>query len=233
MANRPSLASLVKDYIKDHIISHELKTGDPLPSQGDISTMLDISRGSVREAVKTLEAVGIIEVRHGNGLFVGTTTFDSLFDLFSYRIILDPSSLMDFLELRKYLETGAIEDVISIVNDADIEACLGILRRWEQMTGTELADFEDDRDFHKTLYHRLENKVLDELLDAFWFAYQNAKQSLPAERLRNLVQHDVRQTVEDHQLLLEAIREKDVQLAKTRMYRHFDDFIDRLQRAEL
>ena len=233
MAKRPSLASLVKKHIQDHIISKELKTGDPLPSQGEIAAMLDISRGSVREAMKTLEAVGIVEVRHGNGLFVGTTAFDSLFDLFSYRIILDPSSLMDFLELRKYLETGAIEDVISIVNEEDIETCLGILRRWEHMTGTELADFEDDRDFHKTLYHRLENKVLEELLDAFWFAYQTAKKSLPAERLRNLVKHDVQQTVEDHKLLLTAIRAKDTQMAKTRMYRHFDDFIERLQRAEL
>ncbi|MCP4404288.1 MAG: FadR family transcriptional regulator [bacterium] len=93
MAKRQTVSKLVQDYVRDYIISHNLNAGDQLPPEGDIAETLEVSRVSVRKAVKVLQALGIVEVRHGSGLFVRELNFDALLEVLSFGLVFDPSSL--------------------------------------------------------------------------------------------------------------------------------------------
>ena len=64
MAKRQSVSEFVQDYIRDYIINNKLGPGDQLPPEGEIAATLEVSRVSVRESVKILQALGIVEVRH-------------------------------------------------------------------------------------------------------------------------------------------------------------------------
>ena len=68
---RVSLQSEIIRYIQSYIEEHDLKEGDRLPSQGQFIEMMQVSRTALREAVKTLEAEGIVEVLNGKGIYVG------------------------------------------------------------------------------------------------------------------------------------------------------------------
>src|SRR5260221_10589345 len=73
--------------IKEYIITHRLKSGDPLPTEMKLAEHLGVSRNSVREAVKALEAVGVLESRAGAGLFVSDFSFDPLLRNMAYGLM--------------------------------------------------------------------------------------------------------------------------------------------------
>jgi len=94
------LHQLAQEEIKSYIIEHSLKPGAPLPPETDLAQQLGIGRNSVREAVKALEALGILEARAGTGLFVRTFSFDSILDNLEYGLHFEIKRLADVLEVR-------------------------------------------------------------------------------------------------------------------------------------
>ena len=72
---RALLSHETGDAIRAYIVDKQLKPGDPLPSEAELATQLDVGKTSVREALRRLEAHGVVEVRRGKGLFVGTFSF--------------------------------------------------------------------------------------------------------------------------------------------------------------
>ena len=82
----PALSEAIRDYIKDYIIENKLKAGDSLPPETQLVETLGVGRSSVREAVKALQSLGIVEIRRGNGLYVRETNFDAMLEVFKSQI---------------------------------------------------------------------------------------------------------------------------------------------------
>ena len=95
--------------IKEYVLAHGLKGGDALPPEGRLAQELGISRTSVREAVKALESLGILEARPGVGLFVRSFSFDPIIDNLGYSLTFDKHRLAELLAVRKQLEAGFVE----------------------------------------------------------------------------------------------------------------------------
>src|SRR5690606_15222188 len=72
----PMRRSETADRIRELILTRELRTGDPLPTEAELCDALDVSRSSVREAIRSLATLDIVEVRHGHGTFVGKMSLD-------------------------------------------------------------------------------------------------------------------------------------------------------------
>ncbi|MCP4398998.1 MAG: FadR family transcriptional regulator [bacterium] len=134
MAKRQTVSELVQNYIRDYIVNNTLGSGDQLPPEGEIAAALEVSRTSVREAVKILQTLGIVEVRHGNGLFVRNLNFDALLEILSYRVFFDQSSLEELLQVRKLFEVGMLKDVIENIQEEHIQACHKHLEDWEEIS---------------------------------------------------------------------------------------------------
>lgn len=97
----------VIDQIKDMIQKGTLKRGDKLPSERDLVEQLQVSRASIREALRALEVVGLIECRQGEGNYINASFQDNLFEPLSIMFLLEGSSPAQIWELRKIIEVEA------------------------------------------------------------------------------------------------------------------------------
>lgn len=205
----------VQDSIKKYITENNLLPGSPLPPENELARQLGVSRNSVREAAKALESVGILETRHGSGLFVREFSFDPLLDNLPYGMYSDLRQLEDLLQVRRVLELGMIEAAItSIAADhiGELERLLGQMRLKAEKGQTFP---EEDRAFHRKIYEATGNSVLLKLLDIFWIAFHNAALEAVAQNTTP------GQTYLDHAAILEAIKAKDAAQVRQAIDRHY------------
>lgn len=206
----PALSQAVRKYIKDYIIKHKLKAGDPLPSENQLAEDLGVGRSSVREAVKALQSLGIIEARHGNGLFVREWNLDPVLETLEYGLRFNTRSLGELLDIRIWLETAVMDDVVTLIDAETIAALDDIMDAWTaQIEAGDYKDAEHDEKFHCTLYKSLGNETMLKLFDVFWIAFTTFEPE-PTNKERKL------KTVNLHRGILEAVKAGDV--AEARRY---------------
>jgi DNA-binding FadR family transcriptional regulator len=221
----PALNRAIQDHIKYYITENHLGPGDALPPETQLAQDLGVSRGSVREAVKALASLGIVEVRHGNGVFVRDFNFDSIFDLLSYGLIFDRSRIVDILQIRKWLEAAAIGEVVERITENEIKQIEEVLARRDEKAARNEPTTEEDRAFHRLLYSVLGNQSLIALIDIFWLVYYAVRIKTITYNPRTTV------TLQDHREVFYAVRDRDAALARQRIQEHFRDLENRVKEA--
>ena len=211
----PALYKAVRDYIKEYILENDLKPGDPLPPEGQLVEDLGVGRSSVREAVKSLQSLGIIEVRQGNGLFVRELNFDSMLETFLFGLQFNPHTMAELLQIRIWLEAAVIGDVVGHIQDEDLAKLEAILKTWQEriQAGKEYTDL--DESFHQIVYGVIGNQTLMNLFSVFWMVFVS---------LENEVTHDPdpQEVLNSHCSIMEAMKTHDPSLTRQRLTRHFD-----------
>lgn len=220
---RTAISNSVRDYIKNFILDNGLQPGDALISEGQIARDLGVGRSSVREAVRSLETLGILEVKHGAGLYIREMNFDVLTEVLSYNAALKTSNLLELLSIRKLLEINKIQEVIKKIQPEELDTCGKILDEWKEKLSSDLPYEDQDQAFHQALYKILDNKLLANLTDAFWIAHRKAEEkSIPSSCSKWSV-------FEYHQKILNAVEDKDFKLARNMMIEHFQEIEERLR----
>lgn len=225
-----SLAMAARDLqerIKKLIVDHRLPSGAPLPTEPELMEYLGASRNSVREALKALQAMGIVEIRHGFGTYVGPMSLAPMIEGLAFRTVAGhyrgEDSLLQLLELREAVETGLISRLAGRIPEADLIELEALAARMEQQAahgGAGLAD--TDRAFHATLYRGLDNVLLSEVLEAFWDAFHRVRTDLGG------VPQDPRITCRQHREILDAVRSGDSVKAEEAIREHFGNIRARL-----
>jgi DNA-binding FadR family transcriptional regulator len=209
------LYQLAQEEIKSYIIEHSLKPGDPLPPETDLAQQLGIGRNSVREAVKSLEALGILEARPGAGLFVRTFSFDSILDNLAYGLHFEIKRLADVLEVRYHIEYGMVPRVIESQTPEQLQRLRGMLAKMRTVAERGQYSAEYDETFHRLLHENDNNSVLLKILDIFWAIYRQAQEKVsmpePADPL---------DTYQRHADLVQALEMRDIGAMQTAMARH-------------
>ena len=181
---RPPRAVEVQEAIKQIILRHGLAAGDPLPTEAELMEELGIGRNSVREALKALQAVGIVDIRHGFGMFVGRMSLAGLVDelAFHSRMTLqeERNQLGHLIEIREVLETGLARRLIERHAGADYAGVAEVLTRMEAEAQVGAVSPETDRLFHDRLYLPLGNPLVVQLLGAFWQVYHELHDEIGA-----------------------------------------------------
>lgn len=221
-----ALQQAIQEYIKGYIISHHLKRGDPLPSEGEIANQLTASRNAIREAVKTLQALGIVETRHGQGTFVGDFSLNALVAGLTFRIRMaanqDLRTVRELLEIRQMLECGLIARLTDFVTKTHLAELRTLVDKMEELAERGEIFLEEDRAFHELLYRPLDNSLVIQLLQAFWEIYHIVEPELPLEK--KLPDG----TVMGHRRIIEALEVGDKNAATTAMIAHFDGIKKRI-----
>jgi DNA-binding FadR family transcriptional regulator len=225
----PALTESARDYIKKYIFENNLKEGDPLPTEAWFAQELSIGRSSVREAVKALQSLGIIEIRRGQGLFVRAYNLDSVFENFSFGMRTDRKTLMEWLQIRTWLESAVIDDSIRLITPQIIREIEGILAEWDKRLGQNKPHADLDERFHRALYASLNNWTLMKFLGAFWSSYQNLEHVAPLAIAPSMAER--RRTYEEHCRILQAIKEGQPQVAVHYLKAGFDTLTRRLEAA--
>ncbi len=217
----PALYTAVRDYIKQYILEHDLRPGDPLPPEGQLVEDLGVGRSSVREAVKSLQSVGIVDVRQGDGLYVRELNFDPMLEAFIFGMKFDPNTLAELLQIRTWLEVSVIGDAVAHLTEEDLTKLDSVLVEWEQRVrdGEEYSDL--DETFHQIIYGVLNNQTLMNLFSAFWIAFTN---------LENEITHDndPMSVLQFHHSILAAIRTRDRDQTRNQLLQHFDNIKQRI-----
>jgi DNA-binding FadR family transcriptional regulator len=220
---RTPLLNQIQEEIKGYVIRNNLRAGDPLPSEGDLARQLGIGRNSVREAVKSLEVLGILEARAGSGLFVKSFSFDAIINNLPYGLLSDAKTVRDLAEVRAYLEYGLVEHVIERITPEQIEQLEATVEQMHAAAGRGEYASEADRGFHEALYRNLGNPVLLSLLDVFWLAVSRA-----TERSDVVDPPDPQETVESHRRILDGLREGSAEKMRAAFDYHYSRWQFRL-----
>ncbi|WP_433443622.1 FadR/GntR family transcriptional regulator [Nonomuraea sp. CA-141351] len=199
-----------------------LAPGAPMPTEVQLMELLGASRNSVREAVRALRALGIVEIRHGHGTFVGHASLDVLTPSFAFRVRSGPGgirALNDLVEVRELLETGLIGQVAQSTSAPRLAALDALANGMDR-------DREADRAFHALLYESCGNELVLQLIGLFWDVYHEVEPTLgpPEERTAEIAVN--------HRRIVAALRARDAEAAREAMRLHFRDVKARIARAE-
>ena len=223
---RPSLNEIVRDYVKQYILDHKLSAGDPLPPEAQIAEELGVGRGSVREAIKALQSLGVVEVRHGDGLYVRAFSFAPIVETARYGMRFDAISLSELAQIRFFMESGAIESATKNISEEDIQRLDELMNTWKQRLENGQPHLDLDAQFHRILYGSLHNKMFLQLFELFWLAFESLgdpviKQGRPASK-----------DYENHRDIVDAIKAEDLEQVKKHLTYHFDHLLqERIRHA--
>ena len=221
------MSRAIRDEITGLILSRGLRSGDPLPTETELVEALGVSRNSIREALKALQALDIVEIRHGYGTYVGRLSLDPLADGLTFRALHDIGrdlrSMEEILEVREALEAALIRRVAESVPEEDLAALDEVTKRMAEhaKSGDTFAD--EDREFHEILYRSLNNALVTQLLRAFWDVFHRVNHRL------GVTDPDPAQTVRRHRAIVTALRKRDVARAEHAMVEHFRNLDARVE----
>ena len=181
---------------------------------------LGVSRNFVREALKALRALDIVEIRHGYGTYVGKASLTPLVDGLTFRTLArhddDTGALAEILQVREVLEEGLIRRVATALTEAELDRLEAVVDRMEAAGHAGLPFPELDREFHELLYAPLGNALVPQLLGAFWTVFRRVT---GARGRADDPPPDL--TVRRHRAIVTALRAHDVEGAQHAMAIHF------------
>jgi DNA-binding FadR family transcriptional regulator len=210
----------IQDRVIQFIRESNLKGGDKLPSQQILAQRLGVSQVALREALRGLEALGILEVKKGSGWYVKDFNFDSVAKGLLYTIHFDSTSLADLTEIRMYLECSFLIHAIRTLQPDDLTELRQITNAMVSRAeaGEPLHDL--DHQFHRKLFSTIRNKVFLEWMEVYWSIYINflGTKVFPHERVEDARMHsDIVDAIEKEQTdRALAILEESFKRAKRR-----------------
>jgi len=213
----------VQDQIKQYILDHQLGPGDALPPETQFARTLGIGRSSVREAVKALESLGVLETRPGKGLFVRAFSLDPILDNLAYGILFDRNSVIDLLRVREYLEAGLVEDAIVALGSVQRARLRELIQRMRERSEQQQDIRAEDQAFHRIIAEATGNQLLILLLDVFWTVFGRLRRQTVA------VDPAPATTWLNHQRIIDAIEANDAVAARRAVIAHFADLHRRLE----
>jgi GntR family transcriptional repressor for pyruvate dehydrogenase complex len=225
-AREMSVTSEAIEKVKEMILSGELQPGAKLPRENELAERLGVSRSSLREAVRALAALNVIETRQGDGTYVTSLTPEVLLEVIGFGIdlVTDPS-LLEVFEVRRFLETAATTTAATTITDdelASLRACMGRMARAESVE--ELVRI--DEEFHHIVASATRNSVLVALLANL------SSRTLRARLWRGVMERGVvERTKQWHGAILEGLEARDPEVATAADLMHLAEGESWLRRA--
>lgn len=211
---RKTVSELVVQRILDLLTCGELIAGEKLPSERDLAGILDVSRPTVREALRALSILGVLEIRHGGGVFVTSLEASELLTPLDFFVSLNSKNMGELFDSRIEYEPMIAALAAKRISDDGRNHLQDLLDA--QLADPSNADtFHDtDIEFHKTFMDASGNaflsrvgKMLQVLGDQGRRAFQKEEQTR-------------RQSIADHQVIMEAMHNRDAKAVESAMRQH-------------
>lgn len=207
---RAQLTEQVIEHIKEYIEANDLRPGAKLPGERDLAKALGVSRNVTREAVRALQATGILEIQPGNGIFVAEFGFEALANHFTFVIRHQQHQMKHLIEARLMFENGILELVAGRLKPADIALLEKAAHRIGNAKNSE-EDLAADLEFHEHLVHATGNPVLMEFATFFNRFFQEGQKVIGNVFGTPEVQ---KADAQEHLELVRALQQNDVLQAK-------------------
>jgi GntR family transcriptional regulator, transcriptional repressor for pyruvate dehydrogenase complex len=207
------IAHQIQRLIRDGL----LKPGDKLPPERELAEMFQVSRSSLRDAIRALELMGLVEPRQGEGTVVLAPSSEALINPLAAALLHERELVSDLLEFREMIEPALAKRAATYASPEDLEHLEDILRRQKEKVDRGELAIEEDSEFHYAIASAARNGVVLRVLDAFMdLLRESREQSLQVEgRLQK--------SLEGHQRIFQAIQRHDSSTAETAMRKHIEE----------
>lgn len=201
----------------ERLILKKLQPGDKLPAERELAEMLRVSRGSIRDAIRSLELMGLVEPRQGVGTVVCEVSAESLISPLTGLLVRQEQHITELLDFRKMLEPSLAARAASRATAEEIAELESILARQEEKIRRGELAIDEDSEFHYNVAVASNNSVILKLLDILMDLLRDTRE-------RSLqMEGRPQKSLTGHRRILAAIKRHDTEGAKVAMRRHIED----------
>jgi GntR family transcriptional repressor for pyruvate dehydrogenase complex len=214
------------DQIRSLILANNYKPGDRLPSERELADQLSVGRPSVREALRILGAMGLIEIRLGNGTYVRDVSFlpyiESLITLISSRLKTQEENILKLWEVRKILEAGNVGLACSRMTPQHLERMKESVREMEENIDNREIFITTGVRFHREIAEATDNEILILIWNNLWdmILRSDLYRRRYSPGLRTL--HSPRQSLEGHKKICKALSQGNRRESLQAMEEHLE-----------
>ncbi len=208
-----SIANQVFDQIKNSILSGEWNPGTKLPSENELTQLFSVSRVPIREALKMLKILGLIETKQGEGTFVRQVSPENFMNSLFPLLVLDKKNMHDVLEYRQIIEVANAGLAAMNADEEDIERLELSLKKIEKSNQSTEELSADDLEFHLNIALATKNNLIiavTRIISDIFLEYY--------KRIVNVM--GIQKAIKYHTEIFEAIRDQNPELARVKMSEH-------------
>ena len=212
----------IVDQIRGLIAAGRIKPGDRLPPERELAELFKASRNSVRDAIRVLEQMGLIESRQGDGTYVRSVSAEELAEPLALMLLQSRTQMRELWEVRRVLEPALAEFAAARITDEELDELDAILEQQRRKVEAGFIALEEDVAFHNGIAEAARNTVMLRALDTL-------VDLLRQSRERSLQQHDrPAYSLAGHRRIVAALRRHDPEGARSEMLRHLRDIEERV-----
>jgi GntR family transcriptional regulator, transcriptional repressor for pyruvate dehydrogenase complex len=218
---RHTASDIIIDQFTKMIKEGKLNINDKIPSERDLSEQFGVGRSTVREALKSMNSMGLLESRPGEGTFIRKVDSDSIKQQLQWSFYLDPAPVTELFQLRMLLELKMVE--MAALNRE--EEHLLEMEQWIHSMKDDsesIKNKKNDLMFHMTIASASGNKLMYNLLDLIRLSLEEWFELVLTEPV------NVINSIDEHILILDAIREKNPTMAMYHLQTHLESGEKRL-----
>jgi GntR family transcriptional repressor for pyruvate dehydrogenase complex len=213
---KDSLSQKIVDRLLSLIKEKQLKPGDRLPPERELAVSMGVSRPSLREALRALSIMNIIENRQGSGTYITSLEPERLVEHLDFIIALNDQSFLDLFQARKILEVGLVSLAAQNIREDEISALKLCLARTAHEIDDPEVFLQCDLEMHQHIIDAARNQILALFM-------KSINDLNIASRRRTGESRKVReQTLKDHRVILTALQARNASLAAQAMRDHLD-----------
>jgi GntR family transcriptional repressor for pyruvate dehydrogenase complex len=211
--------SLTDSIIRQLIsyIQTDLKLGEKLPSERKLIDMLGVGRTSVRESLRALEMLGIVETRAGEGSYVSRNEDGYLRKQIELGVFSTQRSVIEIYEARRVIEVGMVPVVIQNITDEELVQCRAVLNKMKTVDEGNFDLFLTyDQQFHRIIAASTRNAILSEVLK-LTHRIMEEERKITDDSTKQL-----KKALKFHEVILEALEKRDVVAMVKAVEKHMD-----------
>lgn len=225
LTKQQSMAEIISEKMLDLLRQKELQPGDKLPPERELAEMLGVSRPSLREALRALSIMKIVEVRQGDGTYVSELRPEELVEHLEFVFGLDDSTLLQLFEARKVVEVGNVALAAQRITDEEIIELEVCLQHSERLIDDPDQFVQADRALHDIITKAARNPMLSRFMASISTLVAVSRQKtghMPGMTA---------QAAADHREIVAALKARDPEAARVAMLHHLEHVEQRFQQG--
>ncbi len=223
---RESLVDIATQRIKQHIVDNQFQAGDKYLSEKELIDRLQVSRTVIREALISLQSIGLLKIVTGDGVYIADANIDPIKKILEHHSDMNGVKIRELAEIRKVIELGAIR----LISEKDILIDLSHLEQLNEAFHQAIIHQEDTRDsdrlFHQYLIKSTDNETFYHFSNIIHEYFTLADFSFSQD------QKDLLQSHNEHKQIIEALSNKQMVVAQDIMIKHLQPVLNIAEQIE-
>lgn len=222
MKNAKPGYEVIADYIKNDILNSSYKVGDKIPSERSLSQKYEVSRSTIREAVRSLENSGLLLTKHGGGTYVKGDFSQGLYSPLSMISDLNKIPIRQIMEFRTMYELNTASLAAIYRSEDQLEELKNIIDKMQDEESYENFKYLDLK-LHKLLAQMTHNELIENSFDSSIMLFEHNNHDFRVKLLHDPLRFEA--VKKQHLKIYEAIKNRDPKLAQEKMRDHME-FLD-------